>query len=45
MSNTGDRRFKEDMINRKRVKLNEIRKEEEKIEHKLEGNKFNHKKH
>lgn len=45
MSNTGNRGFKENMINKKRVKLQEIRKEEEKMEHKLEGNKFNHKKH
>lgn len=45
MSNTGDRRYKEEMVIKKRVKLAEIRKEEEKAEHKLEGNKYNHKKH
>ncbi|MGL4850654.1 MAG: hypothetical protein ACRC28_17315 [Clostridium sp.] len=45
MSNTGNRRFKEDMVHAKREKINEMRKEEQRQEHKEEGNKFNHKKH
>ncbi|MGL4875419.1 MAG: hypothetical protein ACRC30_12290 [Clostridium sp.] len=45
MSNSGNRRFKEDMVHTKKIQINEMRKEEQKEEHKQEGNKFNHKKH
>ena len=45
MSNTGDRRFKEHAIHTEKSKLNELRKEEQKQEHKFEGSKFDHKKH
>ncbi|WP_279325822.1 hypothetical protein [Clostridium thermobutyricum] len=44
MSNTGNRRFKEEMINKKRIKLSEIIREEENLERKIEGKKFNNKK-
>lgn len=43
MSNTGNRRFKEDMIKRRKIKLKETIREEEQKEHKLEGKKFNNK--
>lgn len=45
MSNTGDRRFKEREIHNEKSKLNELRKEEQKAEHKFEGSKFDHKNH
>ncbi|MGL5577082.1 MAG: hypothetical protein ACRDCW_16205 [Sarcina sp.] len=39
MSNTGDRRFKKREIYNEKSKLNELRKEEQKVEHKFEGSK------
>lgn len=43
MSNTGNRRFKENMFNKRKIKLKEMIREEEQKEHKLEGKKFNNK--